>query len=430
MSSKTKQKVVIVGGGFAGASCAVSLEKYLGDPSVEIHLINPTNYFIFYPLLMEAGTGSLQPDHAVVALRSYLKKTQFHLASLTQLDVSQKTILCHVTGTQDRLDFQYDHLILAMGSRPHLPEIPGLKDNGLTLKSLADAATLRDRVVHFLELADMCDDPAVRAELLHFVVVGGSFNGVEIAGELREFLHLAAKRYRRVQFSECRVTLIEKGPSLVAPLGPRLSAYAKDKMQQRGIDIHLGRSVEQVGEASIQLDNGQKLSCRSVIWCAAIGPTPVQADLNLPVNTRGFLDCTADLRLRGHDAIWAIGDCAAIPDGTGRSYPPTAQHAVQEGRHLALNISRVLHSKTPLPCKVNYRGSIAQLGYRCGVASLLGFRISGFFAWWLWHTLYLMKMPGWGRRLRIAADWTLGLLTRRDIVCLRPSTRLGPRLRL
>nr|MEE4268917.1 NAD(P)/FAD-dependent oxidoreductase [Candidatus Krumholzibacteria bacterium] len=409
-------RIVVVGGGFGGASAVQRLLKKLKPGEAEVLLIDRNNFFVFHPFLVEAGTGSLSPRHAVVGLRAFTRSDDLLMGEFIGADLDQKTIAVRPVGQAQPRNIPYDHLVLGMGSITNLPPIPGLHQHGLQVKGVADAIALRDRAIRLLEQADQSPDHLLRRELLHFAVVGSSFTGVEVAGEFEVFLKRAARRYSHVHDSDITVTLIDIAPRILPNLDAKLASFAAEKLQQRGIHLRLNTSVQEVSEDHIILAGGDRLATRTVIWCAGIAPNPALTALGLPSDERGWILCSPDLRVQGHEHLWAIGDCAVNPDPTGRPYPATAQAAVQQGRQLADNLLRVLRGQPTGPCVIRDRGQLVALGCRTGVARIGPIKLAGFAAWFLWRTVYLMKMPGWGRRLRIALEWTIDLMFGRDDV--------------
>jgi NADH dehydrogenase len=254
--------------------------------------------------------------------------------------------------------------------------------------------------------------------LLHLVVVGGNFTGVEVAGEFDVFLRDAARRYRNLRREDSHVTLVEIAERILPALDPELSEYAAREMRRRGITVRLRSSVREIHDDHVILESGARLEARTVIWCAGIAPTPVARALPVPVDDLGYILCEGDLRVRGFDCVWAIGDCAVSPGPDGRPYPATAQHALRQGRHLAWNLARVLEGRSTRRFDYSTKGALVALGCRTGVAKVFGLKVSGFAAWFLWRTFYLFQMPGWARRLRVALDWTMDLLFPRDYVQL------------
>jgi NADH dehydrogenase len=409
---------VIVGGGFGGAYCAQTLERLLARGEAEVVLLDRNNYFLFYPLLVEAGTGSLEPRHSVVSIRSFLDRTRFIMAEVDGVDIGQSELVYRPTGSEAVHRMTYDHLVLTPGSVTRLPDVPGLADHGFEMKSLADAVQLRDRAIQQLERADATDDPQQRRAMLHFVVVGANFTGVEVAGEFDVFLRRAAREYHNVSRGDIAITLVEIGSRILPALDEDLAEYATDRMRRRGLRVELETSVAEVARDGVTLSDGRRLASETVIWCAGIAPSPLVRNLPVPTDDRGYIVCDRDLRVHGCDALWAVGDSAVNLGPDGVPYPATAQHAVQQGQHLARNLVRVLRGERARPCDISSRGALAALGCRTAVAKVFGFKLSGFPAWFLWRTVYLLKMPGWGRRLRVALDWTMDLLFTRDTVQL------------
>jgi NADH:ubiquinone reductase (H+-translocating) len=412
-----RKRILIVGGGFGGAYCAQALERNLREEEAEVILLDKNNYFIFYPLLVEAGTGSLEPRHAVVPLRNFLRSTRFRMARVEEMDTEARHVVSRL-GDGTREVTSYDHLVLAAGSVTSWPDVPGLRKRGYRMKTLSDAVVLRDRAIQVLELADASRDAARRKALLNFLVVGGNYTGVEVAGEFQVFLRQASRAYPGIQPRDCNVTLVEISDRILPALDPDLSNYALDRLRRRGIEVLLNTSITEVRPDSVVLKGGGTIPTSTVIWCAGIAPDPLIGRLPLPLDPRGYILCDRDLRVSGFQNVWAIGDCAVNPDKTGKPYPATAQHAVRQGVHLAGNLARVQWGEPSIPCDIDPTGSLAPLGCRTAVAKVYGMKLSGFPAWFLWRTVYLSKMPGLSRKLRVALDWTLDLFFQRSYVQL------------
>lgn len=415
--SSGRIRVVVLGGGFGGAYCARTLARRLGSRA-EILLIDRNNYFVFYPLLIEAGIGSLEPRHVVVPIRAFLPGGGFRMGEALGIDHAARELAYRPAGGGDVRRERFDHLVVAVGSVTKIPDIPGLRRHAYTVKGLRDAVALRDRAVTCLETADGVDDRERRRSLLGFVVVGGSFTGVEIAGEYHEYLHDGARRYPRLDPDDCRVTVVDHGERLLPALDEGLADYARRKLADRGVDVRLGVGVDSVEHDRVVLGDGSSVPAETVIWCAGIAPHPVVAKLDLPVDDGGWIRSRPDLSVEDRDGVWAIGDAARNPDPDGNAYPATAQHAVRQGAHAAENIARVAAGDEPTRFAYRSAGSLAALGCRTGVASVLGVRLTGFAAWWMFRTVYLAKMPGVARRMRVALDWTTGLFAGTDYVQL------------
>lgn len=426
---KDKTRIVIVGGGFAGTATALNLEKtYHRDPSVEIILIDSENFFTFTPLLPEVPSGSIQPKHIVFPLRSLLKGTTVKQAEVKSIDLRTRTVIaahCEACGNEA---IRFDQLVLALGSVPNFFGLPGVAEHALTIKSLADATALHAQVIDKLEHADLQTDPAARRQLLTFVVAGGGFAGVETIAELNDFVRGATKFYPNVSPEDVRMVLIHSGSRILPEVSESLSAYALKKLESRDVEVRLETRLLGATGQSVQLSTGEELSASTFVWAAGTAPHPILDRLDLPRTKAGKFEADATMAVSGHSGLWAVGDSAAIPDVvTGGLCPPTAQYAVRQGKRLAQNISAVLEGREAEPFQFKTLGVLASLGRRSAVAEILGFKFSGFFAWWLFRTLYLMKLPGFERKLRVAIDWTLDLFFPRDTVYLRPlHTAKGP----
>lgn len=424
-----KTRIVVIGGGFGGAFAVQRLARRLGVDEAEILLVDRNNFFVFHPFLVEAGTGSLPPQHAVVGLRAFTGARGLLMGEFTGADFDRAIVRVQPVGQDHEREIGYDHLVLAFGSVTHLPPVPGLREYARQVKSVPDAIALRDRAIDLLEQADQSDDLERRRSLLHFVIVGSSFTGVEVAGEFEVFLRRASRRFDRVKATDIRITLVDIADRILPALDAELAGFAADELRKRNIDLRLGTSVREVEADRVVLDDGAVLDAETLIWCAGIAPNPVVADLDLPTDERGWILCDPDLRVKGLDRVWAIGDGAVNPGPDGRPYPATAQAAVRQGRVVADNLVRVLRGEKPEPCVLSDRGTLVALGCRTGVARIGRLKLAGFPAWFLWRTVYLLKMPGWGRRLRVALEWTIDLFFGRDDVKLGIGERAASKAR-
>ncbi|NUQ61057.1 MAG: NAD(P)/FAD-dependent oxidoreductase [Pirellulales bacterium] len=429
MATETN-RIVILGGGFAGTTVALRLEQLLRhDTNVEITLLDSENFFTFTPLLPEVPSGSIQPKHIVFPLRALLKRTAVRQAEVKAIDLDRRTLVaahCQACGN-DTLPF--DQLVLAMGSVPNYFGLPGVAQHSLSIKSLADAAALHAHVIDKLEHADLQDDPAVRRELLTFVIAGGGFAGVETIAELNDFVRGARRFYPRISPDEVRMVLVHSGPRILPEVSESLSAYALKILRKRGVEVLLETRVQSCTSDRVRLSSGEEIASRSFVWAAGTAPSPILDQLDLPRVRGGRVAVDPTMAVKDRPGLWAVGDSAAIADVvTGGLCPPTAQFALRQGRQLAENIAATLRGEPLRLFRFKTLGLLAGLGRRCAVAEILGMRFSGFFAWWLWRTIYLMKLPGFERKLRVALDWTLDLCFPRDIVYLRPlhmSQRIG-----
>lgn len=413
-----KPRVVILGGGFGGAYCAQALDRAVRKDLLDVTVIDRNNYFVFTPLLVEAGTGSLHPRHAVVSIRSFTGACTFRMGEITGIDTDARTISYQGIGSEEDEIIPYDQLVISLGSVSRQPPVSGLREHGYEIKSLGDAVALRDHTIGLLEMADAEPDKVKQRALLHLVVVGGNFTGVEVAGEFHVFMRQACRTYPNLDPEDCKVTLVEISERILPALDADLSAYAARKMNDWGIDVLLNSTAQAIEKDGVVLHEGRRLAAKTTIWCAGIAPNPLLAGLNLPANDLGYILCDTDLSVRALENVWAIGDCAVNIDPGKRAYPATAQHAVRQGAHLARNICRVSAGRKAVPFVYNPLGSLVALGCRTGVAKIFGIKVSGFTAWFLWRTVYLFKMPGLVRKVRLALDWTLDLLFKKDFVQL------------
>ena len=422
MSTKQQTRIVILGGGFAGATTALQFERIFRRRSdVEITLLDNENFFTFTPLLPEVPSGSIQPKHIVFPLRAVLRKTIVRQAQVWKVDVAAKTVTarhCHACGINT---VPFDHLVLALGSVPNFFNLAGVQQHARTIKSLADATALHAHVIDKLEHADLESDSEARRELLTFVVAGGGFAGVETLAELNDFVRGAGRFYPSIQPSEIRMVLVHSGQRILPEVSASLSQYALKKLRSRGIEVCLESRLLDYDGRQISLANGELIPSRTLIWAAGTSTSPILDKIDVPRLKNGKVEVDATLAVKDSPGVWALGDSAAVPDLVcGNMCPPTAQHALRQGKLLARNIAAVLAGNPPQPFRYKPQGLLAGLGRRAAVAEIFGLKFSGFLAWWLWRTIYLMKLPSFERKVRVALDWTLDLFFPRDIVYLRP----------
>lgn len=417
-------RILILGGGFAGISAARRLESRLSASKALITLVSRENFTLFTPMLPEVSSGALDVRHVVTPIRSQLRRARFVLGDVRSLDVANKSALVQHTLSGDVERFDYDHVVLALGATTSTFGLPGVAERVFALKTLEDAGILRNRFVWLLELADTTSDPVERARLLTVVVVGGGFTGVEATGELVELFLSVLRYYPSIHKRDVRVVLVEGGPALLPGLPEKMGRYSDKLLRKRGVEILTGDGVAEATDHALILQSGARIETRTVVWSAGVKPAPALESTPLPRTKRGAVLVKPDLAVAEFPGVWAIGDCAAIPNDAGSTYPPTAQHALREGPVLADNIARTLHGQPTKPFRFSALGMMASLGARKAVAQLPGdIVLTGFLAWFLWRTYYLLRLPGLDRKLRVAFDWTLELLFPRDIAELRIYTR-------
>jgi len=415
------KRIVIIGGGFAGAAVAARLERRLRrDEDVEIVLFDRENFSVFTPLLPEVPSGAVEPKHIVSPLRARLRRTTVKQAEVRAVDVERRLVIAGHCPRCAEYAVGYDYLVLALGSVTNFFGLPGVAERAHTIKSLGDGAALHDLVIGKFEHADLEAEADGRRRLLTLVVAGGGFAGVETAAELNDFVREAGRFYPGIAREDVRIVLVHSGDRILPEVGASLSDYALRKLRSRGVDVRLGTRIAGCDDEGVHLSTGDTLAGDTLVWTAGVSPNPLLAALGLPRAAGGRLQVDTTLAVVGHPNVFALGDCAAVCDpDTGTPYPPTAQYAIREGQVAADNVVSALRAEEPRPFRYRPLGMLASLGRRSAVAEIVGLRFSGFFAWWLWRSIYLMKLPGIERKVRVMIDWTLDLVFPRDIVYLR-----------
>ena len=406
--------VVIAGGGFGGAMAARELERIMPRQSARLTLVNDVNFMLYTPFLPEAAAGTLEPRHVVTPLREILKRTYLRLGTVDAHDPVARTV--EVRGRDGEAErLQYDQLLLALGSVSRVLPVPGLSEHAVGFKSLADAIWLRNHVIETLEAANATEDPGRRDELLTYVFVGGGYAGLEALAELQDFAADAMESYPRARLHGMRWILVEATDRVLPEIDAQLADYALRELRGRGIDIRLGTTLEEVSADSARLSTGETLPTRTVVWTAGVAPHPSLRRLSVPLDERGRVPVDEHLRVQGMDSVWAVGDCAAVPDSVGGTCPPTAQHAVRQGPVAARNIAAELGVGSAQ--RFEYRSSAAfvNLGRYKAVGRIGSRTFRGFPAWWLARTYHMSQIPGAARKARAVIDWTASLPFRRDL---------------
>lgn len=409
--------VVIAGGGFGGVHAAKYLARVLPHHSARITLVNDTNFLLYTPLLPGAAAGTLEPRHVVVPLRETLPDSvDLLVGSVTGAEPGEKSVFVDtVSGERKRL--RYDQLVVALGSVSRTLPIPGLAEHGLGLKSLPEAIALRNRVLRNLELAESTEDPVERRAALTFVFVGAGYAGLEGLAELQDFASEVLDLYPRARVHGMRWILVEARDRVMPEVSPSLADFASRELTARGIELRTSTTLEEITENTARLSDGEVVPTRTVVWTAGVKPHPVVAKLGLPLNETGRIIVDKTLAVDGQPGVWALGDNASVPDPAAkgkRPSPPTAQHAIRQGRTAGRNVAAALGTGTPTTFKYKTRGVVVDMGQRKAVAETMGLRWSGLPAWFIARTYHLALMPGLGRRGRLLADWNVGLFFGRD----------------
>jgi NADH dehydrogenase len=404
-------RVVIAGGGFGGLYAARRLERLLPPHSAQVTLVADANFLLYTPLLPGAASGTLEPRHVVVPLREELESTDIRLGRVTGADPVTRHIE-YVTPDGREQTCPYDHLIVALGSISRVVPVPGLAEHGIGFKTISEAIALRNRALVHLEIAETLDSAEEREPWLTFVFVGAGYAGLEGIAELQDYVADVIERYPRCRLDGTRWILVEAGERIMPEIDPGLAEFAARELRGRGIDIRTGTTLDAVTEDTATLSTGEQIPCRTLVWTAGVRPTPVIAKLGFPTDEHGRIRADEYLRVPGFEGVWASGDAAAVPDpaaGGKRPSPPTAQHALRQGRLVGSNVAAALgHGRLK---KFTYKtlGVFVDMGRHQAVAEMLGIRIRGFPAWFAARTYHLAAMPGVNRRLRLMIDWTVGL---------------------
>ena len=412
----TKTRILVLGGGFGGVEAARQLERKLRHrPDVEITLVSRDNFFLFTPMLHEVAASDIDITHIVSPLRALLHRTTVVVGDVQSVDLERR--LVRVTHGFDAHDHElhYDQLLIALGSTTNFYGLPGLTEHSLTMKTLGDAIHLRNRVIATLEQAST-ECGAADDGLLTVVVAGGGFAGVETAAALNDFVREALEFYPRIQQQDVRMVVVHSGPHILPELGEDLGVYAAEKLAMRGVEILTNARVAGVDAEGVTFADGRRIATRLVVWTAGTSPHPLLHELPCGLD-RGRVVTTETLAVPGWSGVWALGDCAVVPNPrTGKPHPPTAQHALRQARTAAANIVATLDGRPSSPFAFRTIGQLAAIGRRTGVARIFGVKFSGFVAWWLWRTIYLSKLPRFEKKVRVAIDWTLDLMFAKDFV--------------
>jgi NADH dehydrogenase len=422
--SRGRHRIVIVGGGFGGVYTAIHLgriwQKTPADTGADVVLVSRDNYFLMTPFLFEAGSGVLDPRHAVAPIRRLLEDTasRFVEADVEKIDVERKVVTArHAPDDAEAYELPYDHLVLSLGGVTNLKIIPG-SEHAMTFKTLADAIFLRNHVIDAFEHADATNDEAERRRLLSFVIIGAGLVGVELMGELTAFVRAISRSYPRTRTTPRSFHLIEAGPNILPEMERDLAQYAQRVLSGRGVKLHPSSPAKRIDPGRVHLPDGTVLEAHTIVLSAGVAPNPLLATLPLEKDRKGRVLVDATMRSKSHREVWAVGDCAVIPDPTGKPYPQLAQHALREARLLAANVTAAVRGGSPQPFVYQTLGTLASLGDFQGVGRVMKVKLRGFLAWWVWRSYYLFQMPRLERKLRIILDWTVALFFPHDIVKL------------
>jgi NADH dehydrogenase len=421
-----KKRIAILGGGFAGMRVAEYLEEQLGA-SVSITLVSDTNALLFTPMLAEVAGSSLEPSHITTPLRSSLHSTDFIRARVAGIDLGEHRVTLAESGAGKAEDLRqaipYDHLVLALGAVSNYLGMPNLEKFCFNFKTLLDAIRIRNHVIEMFERADRQPDASLRKPILTFVVAGGGFAGIELAGALNDFARGILADYPGLHQEELRVIVVHSRERILPELSKSLAQYAQKRMEDRGVRFRLNTRLTDAHPGIVVLSDGE-IHAHTLVWTAGTAPNPLLKTLPVEKDKRGAVVVDHSLGVPGHPGVWALGDCASIRDAkTGQACPPTAQFALREAELLARNIKAQLEGSPMREFHFNSLGALCVVGHQTACAELTppfaggrSMRFSGLLAWFMWRGIYLSKLPGLERKIRVLMDWMIELFFPRDIV--------------
>lgn len=426
-------RIVVLGGGFAGVTAAQYLEEVFGpDRTVTLTLVSETNALLFTPMLAEVAASSLEPTHITTPLRTSLRRTRVVRGQATHIDMEgHKLVLAPDEFAPDgdnagcvAREIEYDQLVLAIGAVSNYLGLTNVERLSFDFKTLEDAIRIRNHVIDMFERADREPDPERRRAMVTFVVAGGGFAGAELAGALNDFAKGMLVYYPNIPPDDARIVLVHSRDRILPELSEPLGVYALEHMRERGIVFKLGERVADARPGAVVLKSGEEIPSETLAWTAGTVPNPLMATLPCERDKRGAVLVEGTMAVPGYPGLWALGDCAVVPNAqSGQSSPPTAQFALRQAKTLAYNIHAALHAKPLKPFAFEVLGVLAVVGHHTACAELTvpfsggkTMRFSGLFAWLLWRGVYLSKLPGLDRQIRVLADWTIELFFPRDVV--------------
>jgi NADH dehydrogenase len=435
-----KKRVLILGGGFGGIYVAKTLEKLRTDrDEFEIALINKDNYFVYQPMLAEIISGHVGMFDTISPLRSLLRKTDVIVRDVESIDLVNKRVITSPGFKPVRSEYPYDYLVLALGNVTDFRGLTGLTQHALRFKYLSDALMLRNHVIRTLEEAAVETNPKLKQALLTFVVAGGGWSDVECVAEMNDFVRKVARKYRNVDPKQVRMVLLQSDTRILREMDESLALAAQQVMTKNGIEIRLEtRLAAATGDEAV-LSTGERIPSKTLVSTVPGSPNPVIEALDLPKGEgRGGksnhrIKVNLELQVEGSDHIWALGDCAQIPDPedkTGKKFcPPTAQHAVREGELAAHNIVATMRGEKKKLFGFTGLGQMGVFGHHSAVAQLkmgsMKINVKGYLAWLMWRAVYLMKLPGWDRRVRTLTAWITASYLPTDTVQLTMRPQAG-----
>jgi NADH dehydrogenase len=426
MSTDPRQ-ILILGGGFAGVYTARYLEKLLRPEEATITLINRENYWVYQPMLPEVISGSIGLTNVVSPIRRLCPRTNLIMREVEDIDLNKQIVTISPGFRPRQLQLQYDHLVIALGNITNFYGMPGMIENAMPFRTLADAMMLRNHLIHVLEEADVEENRELRSQLLTFVVGGGGFSGVEVMAQLNDFVRSVKRNYLHLRNEPHRCVIVQAGDRILPEMSERLAISAQRILRRRGVEIILNDRLKAATSERAILQSGTEVPCKTIVSNVPSALPPVVQKLDCP-KERGKLLVNTRLEMKDYEGkVWALGDCASITTGVGTAVPPTAQHAIREATTAAINIAAAVRGGRHAEFGFEGLGTLGSLGHGAAVAQIFGVNLSGLPAWFLWRSVYLMKMPGLNRKVRIATDWLLHLLLPPELAQTKVAVESGIR---
>ncbi|NGN66263.1 NAD(P)/FAD-dependent oxidoreductase [Streptomyces sp. A7024] len=428
MSTTERPRILVVGGGYVGLYAARRILKKMRYGEATVTVVDPRSYMTYQPFLPEAAAGSISPRHVVVPLRRVLPQAEVLTGRVTHIDQDRKVATVEpIVG--ESYEVPFDYLVVALGAVSRTFPIPGLAESGIGMKGVEEAIGLRNHVLEQLDMAESTTDPDIRRKALTFVFVGGGFAGAETIGEVEDLARDAAKYYPSVKREDMRFILVDAADKILPEVGPELGKWGLKHLQERGIECYLSTSLDSCINGHVVLKNGLEVDSNTIVWTAGVKPNPVLKEYGLPLGPRGHVDTAATLQVQGTDYIWSAGDNAQVPDLAARAAgvenawcPPNAQHALRQSKVLGDNVVAEMRGFPQREYRHHNMGAVAGLGLHKGVAMIvlgkLKLKFKGRLAWYFHRGYHGMAVPTFNRKIRVLADWTLGMFLKREVVSL------------